>query len=124
MTEKNTRKTGTEKEELAAAYLTERGFRITDRNFRCRQGEIDIIGYDGAYLVFLEVKYRSSSSFDNPLAAVNARKIQKICRVADYYRYRKGIAAQVPIRYDVVGILKDETVWIKNAFSHVYGGRM
>lgn len=123
MKEANTRKTGTEKEELAAAFLAEKGFRITERNFRCRQGEIDIIGYDGEYLVFAEVKYRSSLAFADPLAAVDARKIKKICRVADYYRYQKQIPDHVPIRYDVVGILQEETVWIKNAFSHVYTGR-
>lgn len=115
----NNRKTGTEKEEQAARYLTERNFRLTEKNFRCRQGEIDIIGYDGEYLVFVEVKYRSSRAFDNPLAAVDVRKRHKICRTADYYRYIKGIDG-MPVRYDVVGILAQETVWIKNAFSHIY----
>ncbi|MGN1147820.1 MAG: YraN family protein [Lachnospiraceae bacterium] len=120
MTDKNTRRTGTEKEAQAALYLTERGFRIKEQNFRCRQGEIDIIGFDGEYLVFVEVKYRGSIAFDNPLAAVGTAKQRKICRVADYYRYRKGIPAEIPVRYDVVGILQEETVWIKNAFPHIY----
>ena len=118
---KNRRKTGALQEEKAAAYLTERGFRITERNFRSSQGEIDIIGYDGDYLVFVEVKYRSSDVYDNPLEAVGSAKRKKICRVAEYYRYTKGIGREVPVRYDVVGIWREEIAWIPNAFPHVYG---
>ena len=120
MPEQNKRKTGAEKEERAAEYLKARGFQIVERNFRCRQGEIDIIGYDGEYLVFVEVKYRGSGRFDSPLAAVGSAKMQKICRVADYYRYRAGILQDVPVRYDVVGILQDEITWITNAFPHIH----
>ena len=116
----NNRKTGSEKEERAAEYLRSRGFQIVERNYRCRQGEIDIIGYDGEYLVFVEVKYRSSNRYGNPLAAVGSSKMQKICRVADYYRYRAGIPREVPVRYDVIGILQDEITWIPNAFPHIY----
>ena len=49
----NKRETGTRKEELAADFLTRRGVKILERNFRCRQGEIDLIGMDGQYLVFV-----------------------------------------------------------------------
>ncbi len=120
MTERNTRIIGAEKEKLAVQYLFQRGFQIKEVNFRCRQGEIDIIGFDEGYLVFVEVKYRSSKYFENPLAAVGKQKMRKICRVADYYRFTKGMRADVPVRYDVVGILQEEIVWIKNAFSHIY----
>ena len=48
----NNREKGAQKEELVCAYLISEGVRITERNFRCRQGEIDIIGYEGDYLVF------------------------------------------------------------------------
>lgn len=116
----NNRKTGTEQEERAAEYLETRGFRIVERNFRCAQGEIDIIGYDGEYLVFVEVKYRSSHRYDTPFAAVGNAKRKKICRVADYYRYQAGISPEVPVRYDVVGILREEITWIPNAFPHIY----
>ena len=120
MAERNTRKTGNEKENEAAAYLARNGLLILERNFSCRQGEIDIIGMDGQYLVFVEVKYRSSREFDNPLAAVGRRKQQKICRVADYYRYKMQFSSDTPVRYDVVGILGKETVWIRNAFPHIH----
>lgn len=117
----NNRKTGGEQEERAAEYLVARGFQIVARNFCSAQGEIDIIGYDGEYLVFVEVKYRSSNRYDSPLAAVGSAKRRKICRVADYYRYQAGIPQEVPIRYDVIGILQGEITWIPNAFPHIYG---
>lgn len=116
----NNRKTGMEKEYLAALYLQDRGFYITERNFHCRMGEIDLIGYDEEFLVFVEVKYRSSHKFADPLSAVNLNKIKQICKVADFYRYTRRIPLNVSVRYDVVGILNDEIVWIKNAFPHFY----
>lgn len=119
----NTRKCGTEKEGLVAEYLAVRGVKILCRNFRCRQGEIDLIGRDGEYLVFFEVKYRGGDRFDDPLSAVGAAKQRRICRVADYYRLVKSIASGTPIRYDVVGITRDDVIWIKNAFPHRYAGR-
>lgn len=119
MTKYSTRQTGAEKEELAVRYLEKQGFTIRERNFRSRQGEIDIIGFDGEYLVFLEVKYRKSKSFDGALAAVGDTKKRRICRTADYYRYLRRIPQGTPIRYDVVGIQGEEIIWIKNAFFHM-----
>lgn len=118
MAEYSTRQTGAEKEALAVTYLEKQGFIVKERNFRSRQGEIDVIGFDGEYLVFLEVKYRKSKSFDDALAAVGDTKRRRICRTADYYRYRKHIPQGTPIRYDVVGIQGEEIIWVKNAFLH------
>ena len=58
----NLRQKGNTYEEQAEAYLKSTGYRILCRNFRSRTGEIDIIGRDGNYLVFVEVKYRSDDS--------------------------------------------------------------
>ena len=52
----NKRQTGSRYEETAAAFLTSKGYRVLERNFRCRQGEIDLICRHGRYLVFAEVK--------------------------------------------------------------------
>lgn len=112
------RELGTKKEELAVSYLEKQGFVVRERNFRSRQGEIDIIGRDGEYLVFLEVKYRRTLSFDGALAAVGSTKKQRICRTADYYRYIKHIPQETPVRYDVLGIQGEEISWVKNAFFH------
>ncbi len=58
--QQNKRQTGAAYEEQAARFLLEQGYQILERNYRCRQGEIDVIARDGSYLVFVEVKYRSS----------------------------------------------------------------
>lgn len=118
----NKRETGTERERQAAEYLAGQGMRIMERNFRCRQGEIDLIGRHQGYLVFVEVKYRRDSGRGSALEAVDYRKQCRICRTADYYRYTHRIGENVRVRYDVVGIQGDEISWIQNAFSHVYAG--
>lgn len=114
----NTRTVGADKEETACQYLMQNGLKIKERNFRCRQGEIDIIGYDGAYLVFVEVKYRKDASKGNAVEAVGYRKQRKICRVADYYRMIHRCPDDTPIRFDVVAIDGSEINWFKNAFSY------
>lgn len=116
----NKRKTGTEREAQAAEYLIAHGMRIVERNFRNRQGEIDIIGYHENYLVFVEVKYRRNDKQGGALAAVTSQKQRQICKVADYYRYQHRLGENTCIRYDVVAIQGDEIVWVKNAFPHVY----
>ena len=116
----NKRKVGTDKENLAAKYLEKQGMRIVERNFRSRQGEIDIIGYHKGYLVFVEVKYRKSAAVGTPQEAVGLQKQKQICKVADYYRLCRGLNAQTMIRYDVVAIQGDVIQWIPNAFPHIY----
>ncbi len=116
----NKKQLGSDKERLAAEYLASQGMRILERNFRGRRGEIDIIGYDGEYLVFVEVKYRSSITAGSALEAVDYRKQRQVCRTADYYRYRHRLGDDVRMRYDVVGIQGSQIQWIKNAFPHIY----
>ena len=114
----NQRKVGSQYEILAAEYLTENGMKVVETNFRNRQGEIDIIGYHKGYLVFTEVKYRKTQVAGHPVEAVTWAKQRKICMVADFYRYRHRISDQMPIRYDVIAILKDNIEWYQNAFYH------
>lgn len=116
----NKRKIGAEKEELAATYLESRGALILERNFRCRQGEIDLIARQDGYLTFVEVKYRTTAKQGLPEEAVGIPKQKKICRVADYYRCIHGYGDKTPVRYDVVAIEGDKITWIKNAFPHHY----
>ena len=119
----NKRAVGKRYEEIACRDMQKNGFQVAELNFRCRQGEIDIIGYDGEYLVFAEVKYRMTGYSGNAVEAVTVAKQRKICRVADYYRYKHGIGDFSPIRYDVVtvdGIGANERIdWYKNAFYHI-----
>jgi putative endonuclease len=69
-------------EDLAAAFLTEAGYLVVDRNWRCSQGEIDIVASDGAETVFVEVKTRSSVAFGHPFEAITARKLARLRRLA------------------------------------------
>lgn len=115
----NTREVGSKKEAAACAYLEENGVRIKERNFRCRRGEIDVIGYDGEYLVFFEVKYRKNGSDKgSALEAVGIVKQKKICRVADYFRMIHRCPLDTSIRFDVVAIDGDDIQWVKNAFEY------
>ncbi|MCM1121061.1 MAG: YraN family protein [Eubacterium sp.] len=115
----NTREIGAQKEQQVCAYLLSKGITIKERNFRCRQGEVDIIGYDGDYLVFFEVKYRSNARKGNAADAVGYGKQKKICRVADYYRMIHHCKEDTPIRFDVIAIDGEKTTWMKNAFYYV-----
>ena len=114
----NKRQTGTAYEEQAAAWLSKKGFQILEKNFRCRQGEIDLIARDGRYLVFVEVKYRSRARAGHPAEAVNIRKQQRIIQTAQYYCYRNRIPESQPIRFDVVSILGDRIKHIENGFEN------
>ncbi|MBO4337405.1 MAG: YraN family protein [Lachnospiraceae bacterium] len=118
----NKRSVGDGREKMAAAYLSGRGVRIAEKNFRLRQGEIDLIGYEDKTLVFFEVKYRKNADCGSPAEAVGIRKQTQICRVAAFYRSFHNISFDTPVRYDVISILGDEITWIKNAFpERVWG---
>lgn len=116
----NRRQTGSEYEQKAAQYLQAKGVQVLELNYRNRKGEIDLIAHDGDYLVFVEVKYRKDTCKGVPEEAVNYRKRQNICRVADYYRMTHGIGEFTPIRYDVIAFYADEVIWHQNAFEHVW----
>jgi len=115
----NKRAVGTAYEKLAGAYLMQQGYEIVAYNFRCRMGEIDIVAKDGAYLVFVEVKYRSSEKNGSPLEAVDIRKQRIISKVASYYCLTHGYGETTPCRFDVVAINGEEYTLIKNAFDFV-----
>ena len=120
----NTRQKGTVYEQIAAEYLEKQGMVILERNFRRgRNGEIDIIGKDGKYLVFVEVKYRTGTEKGSAAEAVTAAKQKVICSVADYYRYLHKYDDNTWVRYDVVAIQGEEIQWIRNAFQHHYRTR-
>ena len=102
---------------MAAEFLRNQGLRILEKNFRCRNGEIDLIARDGKYLVFIEVKYRKNQGSGSPFAAVGKQKQRTIIKVALFYLIRHGFQDDIPCRFDVVGIDGEEIRWIKNAFE-------
>lgn len=114
----NRREVGASYEKLAAEYLRQQGYEIIDCNFRCRQGEIDIVAKDHGTLVFVEVKYRSSRTSGSPLEAVDGKKQRVISKTAAYYCYRHGYGESTPCRFDVVAVSGNEIVLVKNAFEY------
>ena len=105
-------------EEKAAEYLVRQGMKILCRNFRCRQGEIDVIGLQGEYLVFVEVKFRASAAGGFPEESVGWQKQKRICRTALYYLYTHPAYETRPVRYDVVAVCGGRIRWYKDAFEH------
>ncbi len=118
---RNRRRAGMEQESLAAAYLKRAGVQILERNYRTQKGEVDIIGEDGEYLVFFEVKWRSQNGSGYASEAVDRRKQRQICVVADYYLYENAIPQDQGIRFDAIAVDGEKIEWIKDAFS--YTGR-
>ena len=112
----NKRRVGTFYEELACDYLQKHGIRIVKRNYRCKSGEIDIIGKDGNCIVFFEVKYRKTDEYGHAFYAVDAQKQRRICKCATVYCVQNAYVQE--IRYDVIGISDTKIEWIKNAFEH------
>ena len=84
--------------------------------YRCRFGEIDLVARDGEYLVFCEVKFRKNHRAGNPLEAVGIRTGKTIRNVAQHYLMTHCLA-EVPCRFDVIGIEKEKIQLIKNAFE-------
>lgn len=95
-------------ERLAARYLTEAGIAILDRNWRCDQGEIDIVAMDKSCLVIVEVKTRRSLSFGSPVEAVTAVKAARLRRLAGCWMadHRSLVASVDDVRIDVIGVLR------------------
>jgi putative endonuclease len=87
-------------EQRAARYLTEQGYTILDRNWRCAQGEIDLVATKGARLAFVEVKRRSTC--DEAAFAVTARQERRIVRAAQYWIASHPEYVGHPIAFDVV----------------------
>lgn len=95
-------------ENEACKYLCADGFRILERNFRRRGGEIDIIAIDDACLVFVEVRYRSSARFAPARLTVDFRKQQKLIRTAAIFVAKNPHYAAMTMRFDVVAIDADD----------------
>ena len=108
MAEKNKRDIGKEGEDIAAKYLTEKGFEIVERNFYySNHGEIDIVANHNNQLVFIEVKSRLNLEYGEPEYAITRKKIKQIKKVAELYLFDKEIE-EVDCRFDVVAVLLED----------------
>ena len=90
-------------ERLAEQHLIARGYRLLDRNWRCTEGEIDLVMHDGDEVVFVEVKTRSSVAFGHPLEAITAVKLARLRRLAGAWCLAHPGAHR--IRIDAVAVI-------------------
>ncbi|MEV1287327.1 YraN family protein [Micromonospora sp. NPDC049679] len=91
-------------ERRAAQHLAGTGLRIVARNWRCAQGEIDIIAWDGDVIVFCEVKTRRGSSYGAPAEAVVGSKARRLRQLAARWLVTTGTRPR-EVRFDVVSVL-------------------
>ena len=95
---------GDQGESIAADYLTDAGLRVLDRNWRCREGELDVVARDAGALVFCEVKTRRGLGYGHPAESVTPAKQRRIRVLAQ--RWLAAHDEHAPeIRFDVVGVL-------------------
>jgi len=101
---KGTRGTGQDWEDAAERFLRREGYRIVERNYRTKIGEIDFIAWDGDVLCFIEVKGRRALGFGLPEEAVTPEKQRRIYRAAEWFLSRRRLA-EPRARFDVVSIV-------------------
>ena len=94
-------------EDVAVKYLKQNGYKILDRNFNCKRGELDIVALQKKQIIFIEIKARTSTKYGLPKEAVTKKKLEHIYKTAEYYLYTRNLEKE-DIRIDVI------EVYIKN----------
>jgi putative endonuclease len=95
-------------EQAAVQYLERAGFRILDRNWRCAEGEIDIVAAERRVLVICEVKTRSDGRYGSPLEAITRAKRSRLRRLAIRWLVAHGVLFD-EVRLDVIGLVRDRS---------------
>ena len=107
---------GRDGEDQAAREYQRRGYRVLERNWRVREGEVDLIVWRSGVLVFCEVKSRSSDRFGSPAEAVDWRKQRQVRAIATRYLSSRSGRAPAAIRFDVAAITAGQLTIIESAF--------
>ncbi len=94
-------------ENFAVKYLENKGYKIIERNFRIRYGEIDIVGIQNNTLVFIEVKTRKSSKFGTPLEAITFWKLKDVMKTAEFYKHTHKNLPEL-MRIDAVSVILNQ----------------
>ena len=109
-------------EKLAADWLCQQGLVLLERNYHCRQGEIDLILLDGDRLCLVEVKYRASRRFGGASYSIGSSKQQRLLMAAEHYLDRNPGHRQRPQRIDALLLQQNgweiAVEWIRNAVQH------
>jgi len=107
---------GARGEDAVVAWYEHRGYRIVDRNWRCRDGELDLVARRGDVVVFCEVKTRSSSAFGAPVEAVTWRKQRRLRQLARLWLMTRAGDAPAGLRFDVASVLAGQIEIVEDAF--------
>lgn len=99
------RRLGAQGEDVAADWYTKQGYEVVARNWRCREGELDLIVRSGRTYVFCEVKTRTSTAFGAPVEAVTRDKQMRIRRLAARWLQDGAPGPAKDIRFDVASVL-------------------
>ena len=108
-------------EDIATNYLKQKGYKILDRNFESRQGEIDIIAIDKKEIVFIEVKTRTSNKYGTPSEAVNKIKQKHMLQTIKYYLYIRNLSEEF-VRIDVIEVYIKDNVYKVNHIKQALEG--
>ena len=95
--------TGTKGEDLAAQYLEQQGLIVLSKNWRCREGELDLVATDRSSLIICEVKTRTSTNYGHPAEAVTHEKANRIRRLSRRWRTAHKVR-WCPERFDIIAI--------------------
>lgn len=101
-------------EALAAAYLTAQGLRIVAKNQHCRYGELDLIAWHGAVLVFVEVRQRRAGAMVSAAASITPAKQEKLRLSALHYLQQQHAEALPDCRFDAICIDGETITWLQN----------
>ena len=112
------KKLGNEGETIACKYLEKINYRIIERNFRCKFGEIDIVAIENGEFVFIEVKTRHNQLFGRPALAVNKKKQKHIISASKYYLTINKISL-INIRYEVIEIIKKDKYYLNHIHNMI-----
>jgi len=103
-------------ERVAARRYERAGYQVVDQNWRCREGELDLVLTQGSLMVFCEVKTRSSDRFGAPAEAVDRRKQARIRRLAvRWLASWEGVRPQL-LRFDVASVRSGRVTILEDAF--------
>lgn len=107
---------GDQAEQQALDFLLEQGLQLVDRNYRCKNGELDLIMRHDHTLVVVEVRFRANAQYGGAVESITSRKQSRIIATTQHYLMNHKINSAV--RFDVVAITGDRRIeWIQNAFQ-------
>lgn len=109
---------GKQGEDEVEKYLIKNGYKILDRNFSCKIGEIDIIALKNNQIIFIEVKTRTNTEYGLPIEAITKIKLKHIYKTAEYYLYSKNLQNE-EVRIDAIAVYVQDNKYNINHIKQI-----